>query len=189
MAVKKRFAGLMVSLAILLLPACGSATIQAEPNTLSAADIAVVDGQKTAVSYGMSQEDVEKALGKGEKGFASFLEYPDGLTVMYRDQDGKNVTAGVMFTDDSKYSTPRGISLGASVQDVLTAYGDKPSFQTDSGITYQYDLENARLVTSVEEQPLHVEGSEKTLAVTFIIKNNVVSTITLTDYRMAKYVL
>lgn len=158
---KKQLA--LMAIVTLLLAGCG-ANPNEDPPLISPEPggyVFEVDGITIAMheEAGPILEELGEARGYFEAESCAF----DGLDKTYTyhgfelctyELDGKDYVASIFFLDDS-VSTPEGVYLYSSLEDVISAYGD--SYSTSFNL-YIYELEDSQIRFLIEND--HVDSIE-----------------------------
>lgn len=164
-----RFKGLVLIFSVLLLLAgCGS------KSGLSKDDIGIrkIDDRKAKVVYGMSQEDVEKVLGGGEKrgdgfGTKNSFTYDSGIKIAYRDEKVVSIVLDEGSSD--VYETLKGARVGMIKNEIEKLYGEnylKESYERT--LDYIYDTANKKFITdSNSSKELKVDNKTYMISSTF----------------------
>lgn len=82
------------------------------------------------------------------KGLDKFYTYP-GFEITTYPMDGKDYISAVNIMDDT-VSTPEGIYLGSTVDDMIAAYGDN-YVESQGSYTYTIDESNLQFITMEDE--------------------------------------
>ena len=144
----KRFVVFACLLAALLLAGCGA------PDSVDAAAQAayVFQSGEAAVTAGDDMAQVLPALGD-PKSYFEAPSYP-GFVITTQPEGEKDLVNAVVLTDDS-VTTPEGIYIGSSPEDVRGAYGtpaeegETALIYTRGGVKLTFILENGK-VCSIE---------------------------------------
>jgi len=114
-------------------------------------------------------------------------QYDFGVTVAYRE----GTVAGIFLEEESKsvYKTTRGISIGASKDEIKRAYGKKYALEAaENNLDYIYNSKSNEFLGMVSAQSL---DSKDVMAETFMLsvmlKDGVVDRIMLLVRQMAFY--
>lgn len=114
----------------------------------------------TAVTPGMKQDDLLAALGEADNTFEAPSCAGEGTDYTYTygsveittvpNSQGVNEVSAIILKDDLA-STPEGVSLFMSLEDMVAAYGDG---YTQSGSAYNYVKGNVQLQFIVENDEI-----------------------------------
>lgn len=167
---KRRAAAAALAATLALgLAGCGSTIPEAEP--LETADVALNnESGETVLAYRMTRESVEEILGNpnaednnsigqtgnGARYGQTSIDYTpeDVYDLALIDPMGtyNQVTVAYLRTTDPQYSTPRGISVGSSVDDVLEAYGAPTDAEFPNNDISAGPMEEAELDRVLEDE-------------------------------------
>ncbi|UQZ36981.1 hypothetical protein C2I18_27680 [Paenibacillus sp. PK3_47] len=165
----------------LLITACGSSN-----GGLTTKDLAIrkVDDSKAVVSYGMSRADAESVLGEGEQlDIGDSFSYSSGVKVMYREDE----VAGIYLTEGSEeaYETVDGARIGMNKDAVKGIYGDNYLSDLERNLDYAYDSDNKQFLKEKEWAKTFEDDTKIYLISAFLDGEGSISTIMLTDRKMA----
>lgn len=133
-------------IALFAISGCGGQVSSFQEDTFSDIDKCIVSIQNSkALCYGDSKADIEEIIQSTGESWHTFVMYPSGLRVAYRD----DVAVGFQLFKGSEkvYQTARGARIGMSKDEIMHLYGSKYAHEaTSNHLDYAYDMETGKFV-------------------------------------------
>ncbi|MBY9077112.1 hypothetical protein KIH86_04105 [Paenibacillus sp. HN-1] len=144
-----------------------------------------VDDSKQVVQYGMSKEEAEKVLGQAESTNRSFMTYPDGVIIIYRND--KVCAISLREESSGVYQTENGAEVGMRKDEIIEKYGEQHAMKsTEKNLDYGYDTGDKQYLTEWERSSK--EKMEQQYQWSFSFNDaGVADSIILSDHRAAMY--
>lgn len=187
----RNFLWIISVIALFAISGCGGQVSSFQEDTFSDKDKCIVIIQNSkALCYGDSKADIEKIIQSTGESWHTFVMYPSGLRVAYRD----DVAVGFQLSKDSKevYQTARGAYIGMSKDEMMQLYGSKYAHEaTANHLDYAYDMEEEKFVDKSLFLSTEVQlKREKIFMISAMFdgdQNDTYSQIMLMDQKMAVF--